>query len=85
MYCFVTYVVAIIIIIIIIVIIITIIIINIIIIIINLLLLLLLLLLLYYFMRNFCKLIGLEQWYFSWIWNAYMWKLETFFGSSITK
>ena len=82
MYCFVTYVVAIIIIIIIIVIIITIIIINIIIIIIN---LLLLLLLLYYFMRNFCKLIGLEQWYFSWIWNAYMWKLETFFGSSITK
>ena len=80
MYCFVTYVVAIIIIIIIIVIIITIIIINIIIIIIN-----LLLLLLYYFMRNFCKLIGLEQWYFSWIWNAYMWKLETFFGSSITK
>ena len=26
-----------------------------------------LLLLLYYYMRNFCNLIGLEQWYFSFI------------------
>ena len=33
---------------------------------------------LYYYMRNFCKLIGLEQWYFSLIWNIYMWKLQTF-------
>ena len=29
---------------------------------------------LYYYMRNFCSLIGLEQWYFSSIWNTYMWK-----------
>ena len=27
-------------------------------------------------MRNYCNLIGLEQWYFSLIWNAYMWKLH---------
>ena len=32
---------------------------------------------LYYNMRNFCNLIGLEQWYFSLIWNTYMWKLQT--------
>ena len=25
---------------------------------------------LYYYMRNFCSLIGLEQWYFSLIWNT---------------
>ena len=31
---------------------------------------------LYYYMRNFCNLIGLEQWYFSLIWNTYMWKLQ---------
>ena len=31
---------------------------------------------LYYNMRNFCNLIGLEQWYFSLIWNTYMWKLQ---------
>ena len=36
--------------------------------------------LLYYYMRNFCNLIGLEQWYFSLIWNTYMWKLQTFYG-----
>jgi len=35
------------------------------------------LLLLYFYMRN---LIGLEQWYFSLIWNTYMWKLQTFCG-----
>jgi len=35
---------------------------------------------LYYYMRNFCNLIGLEQWYFSLIWNTYMWKLQTFSG-----
>ena len=35
---------------------------------------------LYYYMRNFCNLIGLEQWYFSLIWNTYMWKLQTFCG-----
>ena len=35
---------------------------------------------LYYYMRNFCSLIGLEQWYFSLIWNTYMWKLQTFCG-----
>ena len=29
-------------------------------------------------MKNFCNLIGLEQWYFSLIWNTYMWKLQTF-------
>ena len=40
---------------------------------------------LYYYMRNFCNLIGLEQWYFSLIWNTYMWKLQTFGGSSINK
>ena len=34
--------------------------------------------LLYYYMRNFCNLIGLEQRYFSLIWNTYMWKLQTF-------
>ena len=34
--------------------------------------------LLYYYMINFCHLIGLEQWYFSLIWNTYMWKLQTF-------
>ena len=32
-------------------------------------------------MRNFPNLIGLEQWYFSLIWNTYMWKLQTFSGS----
>ena len=31
-------------------------------------------------MRNFCNLIGLEQWDFSLIWNTYMWKLPTFCG-----
>ena len=31
-----------------------------------------------YYMTNFCSLIGLEQWYFSLIWNTYMWKLQTF-------
>ena len=31
--------------------------------------------LLYYYMRNFCNLIGLDQWYFSLIWNTYMWKI----------
>ena len=35
---------------------------------------------LYFYMRNFCNLIGLEQWYFSLIWNTYMWKLQTFCG-----
>ena len=40
---------------------------------------------LYYYMRNFCNLIGLEQGYFSLIWNAYMWKLQPFAGSSINK
>ena len=35
---------------------------------------------LYYYIRNFCNLIGLEQWYFSLIWNTYMWKLQTFCG-----
>ena len=33
---------------------------------------------LYYYMKIFCNLIGLEQWYFSLIWNSYMWKLQTF-------
>ena len=33
---------------------------------------------LYYYIRNFCNLIGLEQWYFNLIWNTYMWKLQTF-------
>ena len=32
---------------------------------------------LYYYMRNFCTLIGLEQWYFRLIWNTYLWKLQT--------
>ena len=31
-------------------------------------------------MRNFCNLIGLEQWYFSLIWNTYMWKLQNYCG-----
>ena len=35
---------------------------------------------LYYYMRNFCILIGLEQWYFTLICNTYMWKLQTFCG-----
>ena len=35
---------------------------------------------LYYYMRNFCYLIGLEQWYFSLIWNTYMWKLQSLSG-----
>ena len=33
---------------------------------------------LYYNRRNFCNLIGLEQWYSSLIWNTYMWKVQTF-------
>ena len=36
--------------------------------------------LLYYYMRNFCNLIGSEQWYYSFIWNTYMSKLQTFCG-----
>ena len=36
--------------------------------------------LLYYNIRNFCNLIGLEEWYFSLISNTYMWKLQTFCG-----
>ena len=36
--------------------------------------------LLYCYMRNFCNLIGLEQWYFSLIWNTYMWKLQILCG-----
>ena len=35
---------------------------------------------LYYYMENFYNLIGLEQWYFTLIWNTYMWKLQTFYG-----
>ena len=35
-------------------------------------------------MRNFRDVIGLERWYFSLIWNTYMWKLQTFVGSSIS-
>ena len=35
---------------------------------------------LYYFMRNFCNLIGLEQWYFSLIWNTYVWKSQNLCG-----
>ena len=35
---------------------------------------------LYYYVRNFCNLIGWEQWYFSLILNTYMWKLQTFCG-----
>ena len=38
----------------------------------------------YYYMRNFCDLIGQERWYFSLIWNTYIWKLQTFVGSSIS-
>ena len=40
---------------------------------------------LYYYMRNFCSLMGLEQWYFSLIWETYMWKLQPFASSSINK
>ena len=40
---------------------------------------------LYYYMKNFCNLIGLEQKYFTLIWNTYMWKLQTFAGNSINK
>ena len=36
--------------------------------------------LLYYYMKNYCNLIGSEQWHFSFIWNTYMWKLPTFWG-----
>ena len=36
-------------------------------------------------MRNYGNLTGLEQWYFSLIWNAYMWNYKTFAGSSIYK
>ena len=32
---------------------------------------------LYHFMKKFCNLNGLEQWYFSLIWNTYMRKLQT--------
>ena len=40
----------------------------------------------YYCMRNFYYLIGLQRWYFSSIWNTYVWKLQlTFAGSSINK
>ena len=35
---------------------------------------------LYYYMRNFCNLIALDQWYFSLIWNTYMWKLQNLCG-----
>ena len=35
---------------------------------------------LYYYMRNFCKLIALERWYFSLIWNTYMSKLQNLCG-----
>ena len=36
---------------------------------------------LYNYMKNFCNLIGLKQWYFSvLILNTYMWKLQTFCG-----
>ena len=34
-------------------------------------------------MRNFCDLIGLEQWYFSLIWNTYM-NLYVIFGINTT-
>ena len=37
-------------------------------------------LVLYYYMKNYCNFIGLQQWYFSLIWNTYMWKLQTFCG-----
>ena len=39
-----------------------------------------LLLSLYNYMRNFCNLIGLEQWYLSLIWNTYIWKLQNYCG-----
>ena len=40
----------------------------------------------YYCMRNFYYLIGLQRWYFSSIWNTYVWKLQlTFAGSSINE
>ena len=40
----------------------------------------------YYCMRNFYYLIGLQRWYFSSIWNTYVWKLQlTFAVSSINK
>ena len=31
-------------------------------------------------MRNLWYLVGWEQWYFSIIWDTYMWKLQTFSG-----
>ena len=31
-----------------------------------------------YYIRSFCNLIGLDQWYFTLIWDTYMWKLQTF-------
>ena len=34
---------------------------------------------LYYYMRSFCNLIGLEQWYFSLIWNT-CWKITSLCG-----
>ena len=34
----------------------------------------------FFIKRNFCNLIGLEQWYFSLIWNTNMWKLQTVCG-----
>ena len=40
----------------------------------------------YYCMRNFYYLIDLQRWYFSSIWNTYVWKLQlTFAVSSINK
>ena len=33
-----------------------------------------------YYFRNFCNLIGLEQWSFSLIWNTYMLKLQNLSG-----
>ena len=35
---------------------------------------------LYYFVRNFFNLVGLEQWYFSLIWNTCMWKIQNVCG-----
>ena len=35
--------------------------------------------------EKFCNLIGLEPWYFSLIWNTYMWKLQTVCSSCINK
>ena len=40
---------------------------------------------LYYYVRSFYNLSGVEQWYFSLIWNTWMWKFEPFVGSSINK